>query len=36
VARTARFVSFVNTDTPDPTISETRVRGQRIPVAVLS
>jgi nitrite reductase (NADH) large subunit len=32
--RRARFVTYVNTDAPDPTIAETRVRGQRIPVAV--
>ena len=33
-SRRARFVSFVNTDAPDPTIADTRVRGQRIPVSV--
>ncbi len=32
--RRARFVSFVNTDAPDPTIGDARVRGQRIPVTV--
>jgi nitrite reductase (NADH) large subunit len=30
--RKARFVSFVNTAEPDPSITETRVRGQRIPI----
>jgi nitrite reductase (NADH) large subunit len=30
-ARLARFVSFVNTDEPDPTITHVRVRGQRTP-----
>ena len=29
--RLARFVTFVNTDEPDPTITHIRVRGQRIP-----
>jgi nitrite reductase (NADH) large subunit len=33
--RLAHFVSFVNTEVPDPSIASTRVRGQRIPVAVL-
>jgi nitrite reductase (NADH) large subunit len=33
--RAARFVAFVNSPDPDPTIVETRVRGQRIPVAVI-
>jgi nitrite reductase (NADH) large subunit len=30
--RLLRFVSFVNTDQPDPSISHVRVRGQRVPV----
>jgi len=29
--RLARFVSFVNTDEPDPSVTHVRVRGQRIP-----
>ncbi len=29
--RLARFVSFVNTDTPDPSIVQVRIRGQRQP-----
>jgi nitrite reductase (NADH) large subunit len=29
--RLARFASFVNTDTPDPTIARVEVRGQRVP-----
>ncbi|MCB0976639.1 MAG: nitrite reductase large subunit NirB [Acidimicrobiales bacterium] len=29
--RLARFVSFVNTDLPDPSVTHVRVRGQRIP-----
>jgi nitrite reductase (NADH) large subunit len=32
-SRRARFVTYVNTDAPDRTIAERRVRGQRIPVA---
>jgi nitrite reductase (NADH) large subunit len=32
--RASRFVSFVNSPQPDPTIVGTRVRGQRIPVTV--
>jgi nitrite reductase (NADH) large subunit len=32
--RMERFVSFVNTDEPDPTVSRTSVRGQRIPLTV--
>ena len=31
--RLARFVSFVNTDEPDPTITRVEIRGQRIPAA---
>ncbi|MFN0090385.1 MAG: nitrite reductase large subunit NirB [Acidimicrobiales bacterium] len=31
-ARLARFVSFVNSDQPDPSISHIRVRGQLVPV----
>jgi nitrite reductase (NADH) large subunit len=30
-ARLARFVSYVNTDEPDPTIARVELRGQRIP-----
>ncbi len=29
--RLARFASFVNTDTPDPTITRVTIRGQRLP-----
>ena len=29
--RLARFASFVNTDTPDPTIAKVEIRGQRVP-----
>ena len=32
--RLARFVSFVNTDEPDPSIARVSVRGQRIPVTL--
>ncbi|MFN0030247.1 MAG: nitrite reductase large subunit NirB [Acidimicrobiales bacterium] len=35
-SRLARFVSFVNSDQPDPTISHIRVRGQLIPVEARS
>ncbi|MPY94748.1 MAG: nitrite reductase (NAD(P)H), partial [Acidimicrobiia bacterium] len=35
-ARLARFVSFVNTDEPDPTVTHVRVRGQRIPAGAPS
>ncbi len=34
--RLLRFVSFVNTDQPDPSITHIRVRGQRIPVEATS
>jgi nitrite reductase (NADH) large subunit len=34
--RRARFVSFVNTDQPDPSITHVRVRGQRIPAGARS
>lgn len=32
--RLGRFVSFVNTDEPDPSVGRTSVRGQRVPVWV--
>jgi nitrite reductase (NADH) large subunit len=31
--RLARFASFVNTDTPDPSIARVEVRGQKVPVS---
>jgi nitrite reductase (NADH) large subunit len=33
--RLSRFVSYVNTDAPDPSIERMTVRGQRIPVTVV-
>ena len=33
--RMERFVSFVNTDQPDPTITSVEVRGQRVPAGAL-